>query len=89
MPTKAVFFLKHQNESLQHFAVHYTRQAFVNAVYDLVGSTSDEEFLRLMLNPSMTSMHIGSIDESWSTLPVKHILLPQSFDSPVGPSSLG
>lgn len=60
------------DETLQHFILHCgafqsTRQAFIDALYDVVGFTSDEELLRLILDPSRTCMHIGSINESWSS----------------------
>ena len=41
--------------------------SFIGALYDVVGVASDVELLRLIWDPSMTCMYIGSINESWST----------------------
>ena len=60
------------DETLQHFILHCVtlqsiRQSFINALYELVGSTNDEELLRLILDPSTTCAHSGNSDEPWLT----------------------
>ena len=63
---------RESDETLQHFilqcvTLQSTRRSFINALYEIVGSTNDEELLRLILDPSTACAHSGNSDEPWLT----------------------
>ena len=52
---------------LKYVTLQSTRWSFINALYELVGSTKEEELLWLILDPSMACAHSGNSDEPWLT----------------------